>query len=103
MPAPTGPAPAMPKAGTLGSLLSWTLLPVITVQDVAGVEGQAPFWGEGASSLLRELGTMPVRLPSHSEFWILRCPPALVPEKPRALCWACTWSRTALQSGQAPT
>src|ERR1044071_6521468 len=59
MPVPTGAVPATPEAGVLGSLLSCTRLSWMIVHERLGAPGQAPFWGGGASSLFRLLGTMP--------------------------------------------
>ena len=39
---------------------------------------------------------MPIRLPRHSESWMIRLPLALVPEYPRALFSATTLRITAL-------
>src|SRR5690242_4838659 len=103
MPVPTGALAEIPLPGTFGLLLSCTWLFWITVQSWVVVPGQRPLCGEGASSLLSELGRMPTRLLSHSEFWIVRWPPELVPEYPSGLFSAWTWSSVVLQSGHAPT
>src|SRR5437773_2533543 len=79
IPAPTGASPARPNAGTLGLLLSWTKFRWMKVQEPVPL-GQRPLCSGGASSLLRELGTIPVLLRSHSESSMRRLPPELVPE-----------------------
>src|SRR4249919_1986097 len=90
MPVPIGEPAVRPKAGVLGLLLSCTSLRWMKVQELPGALGQAPSWGEGGSSLARELGRMPDRFRSHSESSIRSRPPALVPEYPSALFCACT-------------
>src|SRR5579871_653763 len=56
------------------------------VETKAGVaeefdpESQAPSWGGGRSSLLREFGPTPFELLRKVDFSMMRWPPALVPE-----------------------
>src|ERR1700726_273210 len=107
MPVPTGAASAEPVVGTFGLLLSWTEFLVNSQHEWVPVGpvpplGHAPSCGEGASSLFWLFVTKPDWLLSNSEFWMIRCPPAFVPEKPRSLFWAWAWSRIELQSGHAP-
>ncbi len=61
MPVPTGASPASPAAGAFALLLSCTWLRWMKVHEPVP-SGQSPLCGGGASSLLRELGTMPVLL-----------------------------------------
>ena len=103
MPVPTGVPAVSPNTGVFGLLLSCTTLRWMKVQELPGLFGQAPSCGEGGSSFAREVGKMPTRFRSHSESSISSRPPALVPEYPSALFWACTWRSDMSQSGQAPT
>src|SRR5438270_11021981 len=90
-PLPTGPAPATPVVGTLGLLLSCTEFFVnsqqlcVPVGPVSPSLGHDPSCGEGASSLFWLLLTNPDLLLLNFEFWIVRCPPELVPEEAIAL------------------
>src|SRR2546422_10533502 len=106
-PLPTGPFPATPVVGTLGLLLSCTEFFVNSQQLCVPVGpvppfGHSPSCGEGASSLFWLLLTKPDLLLLNSEFWMIRCPPELVPEYPSAPVSAWAWSRIVLQSRQAP-
>src|SRR5579863_8808160 len=94
IPVPTGPAAADPKVGTLGLLLSWTLLWKKT-QHVAGwytclvsgsvstggftPAGQEPSWGGGLSPFWL-LVSKPSSLLSNCEFSTTRDPPEFDPE-----------------------
>ena len=107
IPVPTGTVPASPEPGALGLLFPCTKLPRMIVHEPFPYGpgwpwGQAPFWGEGASSLFRLFGTMPDRFRSNSVSWMIRWPPEFVPEYPSALFSAWPRIRTVLQSGQAP-
>ncbi len=81
MPVPIGEGVV---SGVWGLLLSWTLLCSKIVQEYVPVGpvpwGQAPSWGEGASSLFWLLVTIPLAFLSHSEFFRISLPPAFVPE-----------------------
>src|SRR5262249_47450635 len=66
-PVPTGPSAAVPDCGTFGLLLSCTKLSRNRVHDRDRAVGQAPSWGDGASSLFWLFVTIPALLPSHSE------------------------------------
>src|SRR5919108_18979 len=85
IPLPTGPVPATPVVGTFGLLLSCTRFFVnsqqlcVPVGPVSPALGHTPSCGEGASSLFWLLLTKPDLLLLNSEFWIVRCPPELVP------------------------
>src|SRR5436305_7467876 len=79
MPVPTGPADAAPvSCGTFGLLLSCTSLCRQISHDPPPL-GHEPSCGDGASSLFCELLTIPLWLSSHSPYWMMRCPPELVP------------------------
>src|SRR6516162_8851724 len=82
MPVPTGAMALLPGAFAL--LLSWMVLPSMIVQDPVALPGQRPSCGGGASSLFSEFGAMPARLFRNTEFLMISCPPALVPEYPRS-------------------
>src|SRR4051794_33016224 len=85
-PVPVGPAAALPAAGTLGLLLSWTLLCLNTQQEWVFVIGLVPFFGhapscgDGESSLFWLLVSNPSLLWSNCEFSMTRLPPEFVPE-----------------------
>jgi hypothetical protein len=76
---PTPTAGAMPAAGALALLLPVIWLCAIRVQERVVLPGQRPSCGGGASSLLSELGAIPVRLLSKTESRMIRRPPELVP------------------------
>src|SRR6476661_1132687 len=86
MPVPTGPALADPRPGTLGLLLSWTLLSMNTQQErewvivLVPLPGQRPSCGEGRSSLFWLLVSNPSLLRSKIECLTIRRPPEFVPE-----------------------
>src|ERR1022692_2098149 len=85
IPVPTGPAAADPAAGTLGLLLSCTLLWMNTQQEGAPATGdltpagQAPFCGGGLSPFWL-LVSNPSSLLSNWECSISIRPPELEPE-----------------------
>ena len=81
-----GRCDALPAFGTLGLLLSCTLLCMKTQHEwvcVIGLMplfGQAPFCGAGGSPLIWVLVSKPSWLLSNSEFSMTIAPPELVPE-----------------------
>src|SRR5581483_7739545 len=85
MPVPTGLLAAMPLLnGVFGLLLSCTELWTNSQHEWVPVgpvslRGQWPDCGDGWSSLFWLLVANPVWLESNSEFWMIRCPPELVP------------------------